>query len=206
MQSRTNVRPLTFTTDSGAIPMRVCAEARIAFSSALGGWVISSLLRYCACPAAPGGESQGGKLSCDKEEPGKLSSNVAQPARDRAKTQKRMPRALSTRAGFTVFSLENKYSDRGAFSQTGLRVPSPLFGTYRGKHEVRGPASRPRKHFRAPPRSGEQQVGVDGHAHPRDVQPVRVQAGENGDVRILARPPGVAFAGTDELGELRIVQ
>src|SRR5208283_6248516 len=130
MQSRTNVRPLTFTTDSGAIPMRACAEASTAFSSVLGGWVISSLLRYGACPEVPGFESQGGKLSCDREEPGKLSSNVVQPARDNAKTQRKRLRAVSTRAaGFTVFSLADKYSDRGPFSQTGTAP-----GVHHGRH------------------------------------------------------------------------
>src|SRR5271157_5674233 len=46
MQSRTNMRPFTFTVDSGALPIRVRAEARTAFSSGFSGCATCSGVRY----------------------------------------------------------------------------------------------------------------------------------------------------------------
>src|SRR5208337_5466111 len=87
MQSSTKVRPLTFTFDSGALPIRVRAEASTAFSSELSGSAICSGVRYdCLASGRCGAALQ-------EESSENAPLTVAQPERVTAKTLTRMPTA-----------------------------------------------------------------------------------------------------------------
>src|SRR5512137_1683854 len=102
------------------------------------------------------------------------------------------------------------YRDNPAASRLAERgadlLHPPLLRADRRDFAVPRPRARPAEDDGVAGRGSEQQAGPDFHPHPRDVEPVRIEAGEHRLGAREARPAGVALARPREHLERLVVE